>query len=175
MGASRSSPLRLRPAAAADTDAVVEVWSSGWRDAHDGHLPEALVAHRSEATFRARIPEILATTTVATVDDRAVGLVVTTHDEIEQLYVARAHRGTGVAAALLRHGEATIAEVHHRAFLAVVEGNTRARRFYERNGWHDAGPFDYHAWTTADERIAVPCRRYEKALDPGPRTPYEAA
>lgn len=159
-------PFQLRPAAATDTDAIVDVWFAGWRDAHLGHVPDALLAHRGEATFRQRIPEILDTTTVATVDQRVVGVVVTADDEIEQLYVAPTYRGTGIAASLLRHGESVIADRHGRAYLAVVDGNARARQFYERNGWHDAGPFDYHAWTSTGERVSVACRRYEKALRP---------
>ncbi len=74
-------------------------------------------------------------------------------------------RGTGAAAALLRHGEQVIARRHPRAWLAVVPGNTRARRFYERNGWRDTGPFD-NAAPTAAAAIAVPARRYEKQLTP---------
>ena len=49
---------------------------------------------------------------------------------------------------------------HHRAWLAVVAGNARARRFYERQGFTDEGPFDY----PAAGGIAVPCHRYTKRL-----------
>jgi GNAT superfamily N-acetyltransferase len=157
-------PFQLRPAATTDTAAIVDVWFTGWREAHLGHVPDALLAHRSEQTFRARLPEILGTTTVAAVDRRVVGLVVTAADEIEQLYVAPGHRGTGIAAALLQLGEDVIAQEYRRAFLAVVDGNTRARHFYQRHGWCDAGPFAYHAWSTTGERIDVPCRRYEKTV-----------
>jgi GNAT superfamily N-acetyltransferase len=168
MDTATTGPFDLRPAATTDTDAIVDVWFTGWREAHIGHVPDALLAHRSEQTFRARIPKILDTTTVATIDQRVVGLVVTADDEIEQLYVAPGHRGTGIAAALLQHGERVIADEHRRAFLAVVDDNARARHFYERHGWHDAGPFDYHAWTSTGERVDVPCRRYEKSLQPAP-------
>ena len=50
-----------------------------------------------------------------------------------------------------------------RAWLAVAAGNARARRFYERSGWRDAGAFDYAA-EIAGGTIAVPCRRYERRL-----------
>lgn len=166
MDTATPRPFQLRPAASTDTDAVVDVWFTGWREAHLGHVPDALLAHRSEETFRRRIPVILDTTTVATVDHRVVGVVVTAADEIEQLYVAQRHRGTGIAASLLRHGESAIADQHGRAYLAVVDGNARARQFYERHGWHDAGPFDYHAWASTREQVNVACRRYEKALWP---------
>jgi hypothetical protein len=42
-------------------------------------------------------------------------------------------------------------------------GNARARRFYERNGWYDAGDLAYQA-QIAGGSITVPCRRYEKHL-----------
>jgi ribosomal protein S18 acetylase RimI-like enzyme len=161
-----SAPYRyvFRPAESADVDAITEVWYAGWREAHLGHLPEALLAHRSPQQFRDRLPDILATTTVATIGGQVAGLVVTTSDEIEQLYVAAQHRGTGTATALLRHGESMIARDFPTAFLAVVAGNTRARHFYEREGWQDTGPFDYHAWTSDGDPVAVPCHRYEKDL-----------
>jgi GNAT superfamily N-acetyltransferase len=87
-------------------------------------------------------------------------------DEVEQVYVDADHRGSGVAALLLAEAERLVAgNGHAQAWLAVVGGNTRARRFYERNGWHDEGPFEYAA-ATADGPIAVPCQRYVKSVAP---------
>jgi GNAT superfamily N-acetyltransferase len=61
-------------------------------------------------------------------------------DEIEQIYVASEHRGTGAATELLLHAERRVAANGFlAAWLAVVDGNVRARRFYERNGWTDGG------------------------------------
>ena len=89
------------------------------------------------------------------------------HDaEVEQVYVAREARGRGVADLLLRRAEATVAARFGRAWLAVAPGNVRARRFYERSGWHDAGGFEYAA-EVANGTLAVPCRRYEKAVTGG--------
>jgi ribosomal protein S18 acetylase RimI-like enzyme len=68
-----------------------------------------------------------------------------------------------VAAALLRHAEEEIAARFDTAWLAVAEGNARARRFYERSGWHDTGGFDYMAEIEGG-RLPVPSRRYEKAV-----------
>lgn len=124
--------------------------------------PCSPIAVRTSSTLAS--PELLDTTTVATVDGQIAGFIVTNRDEIEQLYVASDHRGSSIAAALLEHGEQVISAEHELAFLAVVDANSRARRFYERNGWHDAGPFDYLAWTPDGAPASVPCRRYEKLL-----------
>ena len=100
---------------------------------------------------------------MATVGSDVVGFVMVTGDEIEQLYVAARARGSGVATELFRHAEKVIGHRFDRAWLAVAAGNARARRFYERSGWRDAGAFDYAA-EIAGGTIAVPCRRYERHL-----------
>ena len=76
------------------------------------------------------------------------GFVVVVDDEVEQVYVDRDWRGQGVAERLLRQAEEVIGRGGRRtAWLAVVAGNTRARRFYARMGWRDRGPFTYQAET----------------------------
>lgn len=153
----------LRAAAPADSEAIAEVWHSGWRDGHIGHVPDALLPHRRIEDFRLRVPPRLPTTTVATIAGHVVGFVTVIEDEVEQVYVAAAARGTGVADALVRHGEQVVARRFDVAWLSVVAGNARARRFYERSGWHDAGPIEYRA-EIAGGTIPVTCRRYEKQV-----------
>jgi ribosomal protein S18 acetylase RimI-like enzyme len=155
----------LRPAAAGDVEAIAAIWYAGWRDGHLGHVPEALIAHRTPEQFGARVPGRLSATTVAAADDVVLGFVTVLDDEVEQLYVDASARGTGVADLLLRHGETEIARQYTVAWLAVVGGNARARRFYERNGWRDAGPLAYAAQVDGG-RIDVPTRRYEKPVRP---------
>jgi len=155
----------LRPATDADSEAVAVLWHAGWRDGHLGHVPEALLAHRDEDSFRERVPARLPHTTVAEVDGRVVGFVTVLGDELEQVYVAADARGTGVAGRLMEHGEHVVAAEHEVAWLAVASGNARARRFYERTGWHDTGEIDYEA-ETADGTFLVACRRYEKDVRP---------
>jgi ribosomal protein S18 acetylase RimI-like enzyme len=153
----------LRPATLADVDAIAGVWHRGWRDGHLGHVPEALLPHRGRAAFERRVPPRVPGTTVATLDGEIVGFVTVHEDEVEQLYVAEEARGRGIADALLRHAERIIAGRFESAWLAVVSGNARARRFYERNGWRDAGGFDYAA-EIAGGTLAVPSQRYEKRV-----------
>ncbi len=158
------SAVSLRPASPEDADEIGAIWSQGWPEAHEGRVPDELLEHRSPADLRARVPSMLETATVAIVDGRPVGFTVISRDEVEQIYVADRHRGAGIAAQLLAHAEAVIAGRFDRAWLAVVAGNERARRFYERHGWRDLGTFDHMVWTTDGRSIPVPCRRYEKLV-----------
>lgn len=154
----------LRSATTADSAAVAEIWLHGWRDGHLGHVSEDLVAIRTPSSFATRAADRVADTTVADVDGTVAGFVMLDADEVEQVYVAAAHRGTGVAAALLAEAERLVAVAgYSQAWLAVVAGNARARRFYERCGWVDEGAFDYPA-KTATGSIAVPCHRYVKSV-----------
>jgi hypothetical protein len=68
-----------------------------------------------------------------------------------------------VAAVGLRQGRAedVRANRHELAWLAVVPGNARARRFYRRNGWSDEGLFTHHA-SGPDGPVLVPAHRYVK-------------
>lgn len=159
-----SGPTVTRPARPKDADDVADIWHLGWRDGHLGFVPPELVEARTEDSFRTRASKRVGDTTVATVDGAVAGFVMVVDDEVEQVYVAARHRGTGVAAALMDEAERQVrANGHKRAWLAVVVGNARARAFYERTGWHDEGPFDYAA-AAEDGPIAVPCRRYTKPL-----------
>lgn len=160
---SDGSHVTLRPARAADAHDIAEIWHLGWPDGHAGLVPPELVEARTEASFEARASERVSDTTVATVDGGIAGFVMVVDDEVEQAYVAAAHRGTGVAQALLAEAERQVrADGHRKAWLAVVPGK-RARGFYERGGWVDDGPFDYAA-AAEDGPIAVSCRRYTKLL-----------
>ena len=156
--------VTLRSAEPADVGAVAEIWRSGWIDGHLGHVPDALVAVRTPESFVVRAGERIADTTVAVVGGDVAGFVMVVGDEVEQLYVGAASRGTGVAGALLAHAAwLGRAAGHERVWLAVASGNARARRFYERQGWVDEGAFDYPA-AGPGGAIPVPCHRYVKRL-----------
>lgn len=158
--------LTLRAATPDDIEAIAILWHSGWLDGHLGHVPESIRPYRRLVDFRRRVPARVHETTVATVASCVVGFVTVHDDEVEQIYVAENARGGGTATALLRHAEQVIAGRFDVGWLAVVAGNTRARRFYARNGWCDAGAVDYAAEITSGT-LLVPCRRYEKCLGDG--------
>ncbi len=155
----------IRPAGAADMAAVADLWHAGWHDGHAGHVPDGLTAARTLAAFHERTPARVADTAVAVADDGSLlGFVMVVDDEVEQVFVARSARGTGVAADLLAEAEHRVASAEHdTAWLAVVVGNARARRFYERCGWADVGDLPYEV-TAGGETFVSPCRRYEKKV-----------
>jgi ribosomal protein S18 acetylase RimI-like enzyme len=156
--------VTLRPAEATDADAVASIWYSGWGDGHIGNVPDELVAIRTKDSFWTRVPGRIGETTVAVVGDEVAGFVMVVADEVEQVYVSGEHRGSGVATALIAEAERQVkAGGYAEAWLAVATGNARARRFYERSGWTDAGAFDYPA-ATEGGAIPVPCHRYTKKV-----------
>ncbi|MFG2007249.1 GNAT family N-acetyltransferase [Spirillospora sp. NPDC048911] len=158
------SSLDVRPARPDDAAAVAVIWQDGWRDGHLGHVPDELVAVRTPESFQVRAAERVADTTVAVVGDEVAGFVMVVGDEVEQVFVAARYRGSAVAAVLLAEAERQVGENGHAmAWLAVVAGNGRARRFYEREGWADEGLFD-HQTPGLDGPVTVPCLRYTKSV-----------
>ena len=133
--------LRIRDATADDLDALAHVYRAAEGavraalgagavaplPAITGWLHDRLAAHDGHPVARWLVAD----------DDGPVGYAeLIPPDELAALYVEPARWGTGVARALhdaaLAHLRACgVAE----ARLWVLEGNARARRFYERGGW----------------------------------------
>lgn len=161
---TRRGVAALRPATPDDAREIAEIWHLGWRDGHLGLVSEELVAARDAESFRKRAAQRVGDTTVVVVDGEIAGFVMVVGDELEQIYVSETHRGAGVADVLLSEAERQIREAgHSTAWLAVIAGNSRARRFYERSGWSDEGLFDYSA-ASDHGPIVVPSHRYVKDL-----------
>lgn len=156
--------VTLRPARPEDAAQVADIWYAGWRDAHLGNVPDELTRIRTEESFGQRAEQHVDDTSVAIVGEDVAGFVMVIGDEVEQVYVGKRHRGSGVAPLLLAEAERLVAEKgHDKAWLAVVSGNLRARRFYERQGWADEGPID-HAAPGNDGPVIVPALRYTKQV-----------
>ena len=153
----------IRSARPDDMAAVAVIWHRAWHVGHAGHVPDGLTAARTLDAFHARTPARGADTMVAEVESEIVGFTMVNGDEVEQLFVDPQSHGTGVAAPLLAAVEEQVAAGYDVAWLAVVVGNARARAFYEKHGWRDAGDLPYEVNAGGTTYIS-PCRRYEKAV-----------
>ncbi len=158
------SKVTLRAALPEDAPTIAEIWHLGWRDGHLGFVSQELIEARHEDSFRRRAAQRVNDTTVAVVQGEIAGFVMVVKNEVEQVYVSVLHRGEGVADMLMADAERRIKDAGcSSAWLAVVAGNARARRFYERRGWSDRGLFEYSA--AGDHgQILVPSHRYVKDL-----------
>jgi GNAT superfamily N-acetyltransferase len=74
------------------------------------------------------------------VDEGGRGFAAVAGQWLDGMYVRPEAWGSGVADELHERAVAAIrAAGHERARLWVLEGNARARRFYERHGWYADG------------------------------------
>lgn len=126
----------VRAATSAEIDALAKLWFEGWQDAHAQILPVELKQVRTLESFRERLAAALQDVRTAGPEGAPLGLAITKGDELYQLYVSAAARGTGIAARLTTNALHRIrAKGHQRAWLACAIGNERAARFYEKVGW----------------------------------------
>jgi len=156
--------MDIRSADDRDVDSLARLWFDGWRDAHEAIVPAELTARRTLESFTERLRAGLAHVRVAGPPGAPLGFAMLKGDELYQLYVSAAARGTGVAASLIADAEATLAAAgFETVWLACAIGNERAARFYEKSGWRRVrteridtettnGPFPLDVW------------RYEKSM-----------
>ncbi|MGB5559362.1 MAG: GNAT family N-acetyltransferase [Paracoccaceae bacterium] len=130
----------VRRVDACEIEALADVWHDAWHDAHACCVPADLTAIRTHASFRERLNALGdAVRTIGAIGAPA-GLCAIQDDQLYQIYVSRNARGTGAAVALLEEGERRLAANGIRkAWLDCVIQNTRAIRFYTRQGWVDSG------------------------------------
>jgi GNAT superfamily N-acetyltransferase len=140
--------LVIRSARESDVPDVVDAYLDSWRGGYEGLLSEqeieVQVQLRREHDWRSAIVSPASEVAVALLDGRLVGVAQATElsdrardlPEITMLYVRPDTWGQGIASALLASATGWIADRgHSSARLRVVEGQARARRFYEREGW----------------------------------------
>ena len=158
----------IRDADESELDELAAVWHEAWRAGHEAIVPAELARRRTRERFRERLHAALAEVRVAGPIGAPVGFSMLKGDELYQLFVSAAARGTGVAAVLIADAETRLAARGvETAWLTCAIGNDRAARFYDKCGWRRTGTVtdELH---TPEGPIYVDVWRYEKRLAPKP-------
>lgn len=139
----------LRPADALDVDACVAVQRASTAVGY-AHIFDAALYPFPEDSIRQEWVTRLTSSTAVTIacsGQAAVGVIGTSGNRLEALFVVPEHWGLGVADQLHEHALAEIANAGHRqAALDVLADNARARAFYERRGWTVGGETTTAPW-----------------------------
>ncbi len=159
------TPVSVRDMAEADIDAVSALRVHGWQQAYAGLMPESYLNSLSAAEDAARRREHFvagSSHVINLVAEDSHGVIVgwacfgpardqdlpPGEGELYALYARPDLIGTGVGRALMRE---TLARAHYAGLrLWVLEGNMRARRFYEQAGFRPDGA------TSADDMAGIP-------------------
>jgi len=175
-GILRRVSVRIREAEPKDAEAIAGVHVRSWQAAYRGQLTDEYLDALSVEERLEQHRGALRTpgehrTWVAVEDGRIVGFAVTgpSQDadadertgELYAIYLEPDRFGSGIGKTLSDHA---IRDLHERGFrtatLWVLETNTGARRFYEREGWSTDG-------LTTSERVDCEMRptvRYRTSL-----------
>ncbi|MFZ0270140.1 GNAT family N-acetyltransferase [Caulobacter sp.] len=154
----------IRDAQPADLAPLAHLWWSGWRDGHDGLLPEALTRLRTLESFQERTDAALPKVRTLGPVGAPLGFHLLKDDELYQFYLAPEARGTGAAAVLMADAETRLAQAGvTTAWLACAIGNARAARFYEKAGWTMAR-IENVPTETSEGLFPLEVWRYEKRL-----------
>ncbi|MFF2501972.1 GNAT family N-acetyltransferase [Streptomyces sp. NPDC058067] len=173
-----AAAIRVRDMTDADCEAVARIRVLGWQTAYEGLMPAAHLDAMNVEEETARRRELLARRgpSVGNLVAGRAGEVVgwACHGplrdddvppgdaELYAIYVLPDVLSTGVGRALLEVVlERCAASGHGRIRLWVVEGNARARRFYERAGFSPDGAED----TYEVDGVLVPEVRYLRPLE----------
>jgi len=152
------SAFRIRPTRPADAEGVVRVRIAAWQAAYRGLMPDAYLDAMGHDLVQAaeRLRQWLAAPHLSSmlVGEDLDGTIVAMcsygpprdddapsgSGSLHAINLHPAAWGTGLGAQLLQHAERGLAvDGYGTAYLWVVDGNARARRFYERAGWRVEG------------------------------------
>lgn len=124
--------ITIRPSRPDDGPQVVEIWRRAVDATHHFLSPEDRSAlDEIVSGFLPEAPLWLAVNS----DDVPLAFMLIDNGHMEALFVDPASRGTGIGAALVRHGLA----IHPRMTTDVNEQNDQAVGFYERMGFRRTG------------------------------------
>jgi GNAT superfamily N-acetyltransferase len=151
---STARALSLRPATAADADLIASIHSASWQATYHGLLPDAFldneVTRERAAYWRARLNAPGAerrSVVIAELGEEPIGFACVERQPesswgvlLDNLHALPGHQGIGVGKLLMgAAADWARAQGETQLYLYVLEGNTPAIGFYERQGWRFAG------------------------------------
>jgi len=142
--------MLLRPAEPADARVHVRSWQVAYRGLMpDDYLDQLRPEDRAQRYNFAHVDPLQPHTIVAVTDDVICGFATTMpardadvsgYGELCALYIDPDDWGRGIGVALVSAARAHLVRQGFRnALLWVLEGNTRADRFYRKDGWAPDG------------------------------------
>ena len=166
--------IEVRPVVPQDAYNVARVQVRSWQWAYRGLIAQSYLDSLEPETWAGRytfgrIGIGLPSTLVAVDGSTICGLVTTglcrdedlpNCGELMAIYVDPAQVGTGVGRLLITAARQRLRAVSAQAALWVLDGNVRARRFYERDGWS----FDGTRRTRTYGHVPVQEVRYRRIL-----------
>jgi putative acetyltransferase len=124
--------ITIRPSRPGDGERAVEIWRCAVDATHGFLTPEdRLAIDEMVRGFLPQAPLWLA----VDANDYPLAFMLIDNGHMEALFVDPACRGTGIGAALVRHGLA----LHPKMTTDVNEQNSQAVGFYERMGFRRTG------------------------------------
>lgn len=151
---STARALSLRPATPADADLIASIHSASWQATYRGLLPDAFldgeVTRERAAYWQARLNAPGAErrkVVIAEISGEPIGFACVERQPdsawgvlLDNLHALPGHQGIGVGKLLMgAAADWARAQGETQLYLYVLEGNTPAIRFYERQGWQFAG------------------------------------
>ena len=133
--------MRIRTAVPEDFKVVGKVHSDAWKQAYRGIFPDDYIdsdtASKRAEEFLQAIKDDKCTYFLLEESGKAAGIVKTCEDnnilEIESIYILDEYRGMGLGRQFMDFIKTY--KPYDSIFLWVLEVNTGARRFYEKNGF----------------------------------------
>lgn len=174
--------MNVRRATAEDAPALARVHVESWRAAYRGLIPDSFllefIPRRREESFRQSLDEGSEETHLVEVGHEVVGfftvggardldLEAKCTGEIWGIYVSPGYWRRGIGRKLAGEALRSLkSRGYENAVLWVLEGNERARKFYEAIGFRLDGEFKNIEWGKP-----VRALRYRKALGPSEQDP----
>ena len=147
----------IRKIAEDDCLAVAALWHECWHDGHAAIFPPEVVAQRTPESFAGRLAEMMGTCLVAEGDGVVLGFGAVIGNEVDQLYVARSSRGTGLAGDLLQALELMLRRNGvTRPELECAVGNAPALAFCKKHGWQCVGVMERAIWMPEGQSLDHP-------------------